>query len=193
MNNERQADITAIQDWYFAQPAPRDEDAAGIADMQKRAVAGRTGNARSALRQSLEARQPIVARILLAAKWSGQMENVKKALAEKQELADGFVAIAVVDSEKPDVQARQRREQESKASEARAMQRTNLREEAEATALLTGDRGKAAALFAQGMDLYADEFNKGWFDQPAKSWRDNISFPAWWPESGEGGKSPSPP
>jgi hypothetical protein len=191
--NERLADVAAIQDWYFGQPAPRDEDAAGIADMQKRAIAARPGNARNGLRMSLDARKPIVPLVLLAAKWTGQMENVKKALAEKQELVDGYAAIAVVDAEKPEVQARQRREQQAKASEARLTQRTNLREEAEATALLTGDRTKAAALYAQGMDLYADEFNEGGFGQPAKPWRDNTSFPAWWPESEEGGKPPSPP
>jgi hypothetical protein len=192
LNNERLADIATIQDWYFTQPAPRDEDAAGIADLQKRAVAARPGNARSALRQSLEERQPIVSLLLLSAKWTGQMANVKNALAEKQELADGYAAIAVVDAEKPMVQARQRREQEGKAREARLTQRTNLREEADATALLTGDRDKAASLYAQGMDLYADEFKETGFGQPAKPWRDETSFPAWWPENGEGGK-PSPP
>jgi hypothetical protein len=190
--NERLADVASIQDWYFTQPAPRDEDAAGIADMQKRAVAGRPGNARSVQRQSLEARQPIVSHILLAAKWTGQLDNVKKALAEKQDLADGYAAIAVVDAEKPDAQARQRKEQEAKAREARLTQRTNLREEADATALLTGDRTRAAALYAQSMDLYASEFNEGWFGQPAKPWRENASFPAWWPE-GAGGDKPGAP
>jgi hypothetical protein len=193
LNNERLADVATIQDWYFSQPAPRDEDAAGIADMRKRAVAARPGNARGALRQSLEERKPIVPMLFHSAKWTGQMENVKKALAEKQELADGYAAIAVVDAEKPEVQARQRQEQQAKAREARLTQRANLREEAEATALLTGDRTKAAALYAQGMDLYADEFNESWFGQPAKPWRDNTSFPAWWPESGEGGKPASRP
>jgi hypothetical protein len=193
LNNERLADITAIQDWYFSQPAPRDEDSAGIADMRKRAVAARPGNARSGLRQSLDERQPILSLLLLAAKWTGQMENVKKALAEKQELADGYAAIAVVDAEKPEAQVRQRQEQQSKAREARITQRTNLREEAEATALLTGDRSKAAQLYAQGMDLYADEFNKGFDGRPAAPWREGSSFPAWWPESPDDGKGRNAP
>lgn len=187
--NERLADVAAIQDWYFAQPAPRDEEAVGLAEMQKRAVAGRPRDARSAQRQSLDARKPIVSMLLLAGKWTGRMDNVRKALAEQQEVMDGYVAIAVVDAEKPEAQARQRQEQEGKARDARASERNNLREEAEATALLTGDRVKAAKLYVQSIDLYGDEFNRGWGGRAAAPWQENTSFPSWWPDSPDGGKS----
>jgi 5-deoxy-D-glucuronate isomerase len=117
------------------------------------------------------------------------MENVSKAFAEHQEIVDGYAAIAVVDAEKPEQQERQRQEQRSKASEARATQRNNQREEATITALLTGDRIKAANLYVQSVELYADEFNKDWSGKPSKPWHEYNTFPAWWPDSADGGKS----
>ena len=187
--NERLANVATIQDWYFTQPVPRDEDAAGMAEMQKRALAGRPRDARNSQRISLDARKPLVPLLVLAAKWTGKMENVSKAFAEHQEIMDGYAAIAVVDAEKPEQQERQRQEQRSKASEARATQRNNQREEATITALLTGDRIKAANLYAQSVELYADEFNKDWSGKPSKPWHEYNTFPAWWPDSPDGGKS----
>ena len=187
--NERLASVATIQDWYFKQPAPRDEEAAGLAEMQKRALAGRPRDARSWQRLSLDARKPLVPLLVLAAKWTGKMENVSKAFAEHQEIMDGYAAIAVVDGEKTEQQERQRQEQRSKASEARASQRNNLQEEATTTALLTGDRLKAAKLYAQSVELYADEFSKGRGGKPSKPWHEYTSFPVWWPDSPDGGKS----